>query len=260
VVETVIGVQFDPIEGLNNARMGSFWAQLQHEWPSVADAPPLTPQYELFGDQVQWAIRQLRLRVIDDHSCRLQIRNAAGDRMLQVQNGRFHYNWIGRGGGEYARYERIRTEFNTLLDTFAGFVEKQLSAELRVNQWEVTYVNHLSKGTVWHSPADWQALFPALLTAPPHAANGIVLESLSAEWHYEIEPKVGRLHVELSHGKAQPVAEEPELLVLKLTARGPIKKEGAATFDAGIDLGHAMIVKSFSSLTSQAARDYWEQE
>src|SRR5262245_55135596 len=99
VVETVLGVQFARLPGFTNAHLGAFWKSLDAtEWPTVSDAPPLQPQFERFSEAAKWA-RGLQLQLTPIPAGRVQIKNRAGDRMIQVQNGRLHFNWLGDAGG-----------------------------------------------------------------------------------------------------------------------------------------------------------------
>ncbi len=165
VVETILGVQFDRLPGFRNAHLGAFWQLLgANEWPVVADASPLHAQFERFAEETRWA-SGAQLHLTQDPSCRLQIKSEQGDRMIQVQNNRLHFNWLGAGGGTYPRYERVREEFSRVLGRFMAFVEEANVGELRPNQWEVTYLNHIPKGTTWTSPADW-CFFRPLAAVP----------------------------------------------------------------------------------------------
>src|SRR5436309_10921680 len=83
VVETVLGVQFDRLPGFTNAHLGAFWSKLDtNEWPEVADAPPLQPQFERFTEAAKWS-RGLQFQLTPIPPGRVQIRNANGDRMIQ---------------------------------------------------------------------------------------------------------------------------------------------------------------------------------
>lgn len=109
VVETVLGVQFDRVPALSNSHWGIFWKTLdQHEWPNVEDAAPLPNQIERFTDAARWGAG-LQIQLTDDPTSRYRIRNRLGDRMIQLQNTRLHLNWLGELGGEYPRYETMRT-------------------------------------------------------------------------------------------------------------------------------------------------------
>jgi hypothetical protein len=95
---------------------------------------------------------------------------------------------------------------------------------------------------------------------PSALAESTRLEGVGGEWHYEIEPRRGRLHVNVQHGRK--AGSGAELLILTLTARGPIsseKGEGVADLASGLDLGRAIIVKSFAALCSDKALQYWER-
>ena len=197
-------------------------------------------------------------------STRLQIRSAEGDRMIQVQNGRLHYNWLRQEGRKYPEYRELRPAFDRALEAFRQFLLEERPGDVqpeqwvfRPNQWEVSYVNHIPRGPVWNRLADCAELFrvrPLLETTP----GGTMLESFGGEWHYEIPPKRGRLHVHLQHGRL-PSPESTELLILNLTARGPIgdNKEGGLDLDEGLNLGHNVVVRAFYDLTSDSAHDYW---
>lgn len=259
VVETVLGVQFERLRGLTNAHLGAFWERRKKTWPHANDAPPLDEQFETFGKQAGWN-RAIKLKLTQAPSSRLQIRNAAGDRMVQLQNCRLDYNWIGQPGEEYPRYRTVRPEFDQVLIKFRELVAEHELGVLVPNQWEVTYVNHMPRGTVWRDPQDWPAIFrslPGLAVVP----EGTDLEGFGAHWHFEIRPQRGRLHVELQHAYVE-APERREVLAMKLTARGPTRKEGdvVAAIDEGLNLGHEVIVTSFEELTSRQAHGYWNRE
>jgi uncharacterized protein (TIGR04255 family) len=253
VVETVLGVQFRPLQKLSNAHLGAFWKHLGAEWPTIVDAPPLEPTSEIFGDAEVWFPPRVGLHLMSVPAVRLQIRNAADDAMIQVQNGRFHYNWLGRGRIEYTRYRMIRPQFDAKLLAFRRFLSDEGVGELLPEQWEITYVNQLPKGTVWNSPADWAGLFPGLPGIWRHP-SAVRLESLGGEWHFEIEPQRGRLHIAIAHARA-PAPDRSELLRLILTARGPASDD--RSLSEGLELGRKGIVMTFKEATSVQAHAYW---
>ena len=259
VVETVLGVQFDRLPELTNAHLGAFWEQRRIDWPQASDALPLNEQFEAFGKQSGWN-RAIQLKMTQAPSARLQMRNVAGDRMIQVQNCRLDYNWIGLPGQQYPRYSTVRPEFDRVLGEFEKLIADGSLGQLAPNQWEVTYVNRMLKGTVWDDPKDWASVLGSLL-GPAVAPEGLRLEGFGGHWHLEIKPGRGRLHVELQHAYVGGPDKE-EALEMKLTARGPIdkEKEAKAEIDAGLNLGHDVIVTSFEKMTSQEAHDYWNRE
>jgi len=254
VVETVLGVQFEPIANFGNAQLGAFWKTLdQQEWGSVTDAPALEPQFEQFGEVSDW-LPQLRIRVSQDLRSRLQIKNKTGDRMIQIQNSRVHFNWLGTGTA-YPRYRKVREGFGTVLDQFRDFIARQQLGEFKPNQWEVTYINKIPKGTVWETPSDWH--FFRWLGAVPTVPGLIDGESFSGEWHFIIPDARGRLHAHWQHGRAaaSTEADVQEAIWLTFTTRGPLEGE-QPPFD-GLDLGHTTIVNAFRNSMTNEANSYW---
>lgn len=253
LVEVVLGVQFQPLEQMSMDHLAHFWKAHGEEGSHFDLAPALEQQFELFGSQQPWGLAGPRLRLTLQPQMRVQLRNAAGTRMIQAQNGRFHYNWLRGPGEEYPRFRMIRPEFERQFATFLAFIRAQSLGQLLLNQWEVTYVNHIPKGALWQTAEEWPRLLPGLI--PGGNIPTLSLESASAQWHYVIKTEVGRLHIEIGHGRG-PRTGATELLVLKLTARGPLAS--ADDMLHGLDLGRRAAGQAFFSLTSDEAHREWE--
>ena len=258
VVETILGVQFDPVPKLTNAHLGAFWKTLDSNvWSrDIQDVPPLEPAFEKFVEQGQWGGFGLNLRLTQDPSSRLQIKNSNADRMIQVQNERIHFNWLGLDGGTYVRYPALRDGFRDTLHQFQRFLEDEGLGVIRPNQWEVTYVNHIPKGTVWNRVDDWH--FCGLIGNIPTYPDLIEAENFRGDWHFVIPNQRGRLHIEWKHAR-RSVSDRQEIVVLNLTARGPLKPEGAGVDEIliGIDLGRKTIVQTFVRIMSDEANAFW---
>jgi len=251
VVETVHGMQFHEIKNLGSGRLGAFWNTLGDDWPQVDDAPALSPQFEQF-ENVLWGPTALELAFSKSPRCRLMIRNAAKDRLIQVQNGQFHWNWLRQQNAVYPRYRTVKQEFENVLGRFKEFLEGQRLGPLKPNQWEITYLNHLPQGTVWESPNDWPFLFPTLPTVQRKLSNAAA-ESFEGQWHFQMPGQRGRLHVQIRHERKAD--DQGERLVLTLTTRGPANS--LDDVEAGLDLGHQTIVTAFKELTSDQAHRIW---
>jgi hypothetical protein len=252
VIETVLGIQFDRFAELKNAHLGAFWKTLDlDEWAEVADAPLLESQFERFSETEQWG-GGVRYKLTQDPAARLQIKNATGDRMIQIQNSRLHFNWIKQNGRPYPSYEVVRPEFEKLLTAFEHFLRREKLGVIRPNQWEVSYINDIPQGTVWQTPSEWGFFLP--LSGLPRIEHVIEGESFGGEWHFTIPGQRGRLHVLWEHAAS---AAGESLVRLTLTARGPIPVETSSIL-RGLDLGRATIVRSFHALMSDAANKYWK--
>lgn len=262
VVETVLGFQFEALSEFRNTHMALFWNILKSDkvlgldWLVPLDTPPLEPAVETFPDG-SWAGLGLQLKLTQNPASRIQIRSADDTRMVQLQNGRFHYNWLGHGGSVYPHYSQIRPEFDEVYRRLELFLADEQLGELKPSQWEVTYVNHLPKGSVWNQPQDWTGVFQGF----PHSQEfpeTLTLESMGAEWHFEIKPQLGRLHIRLNHGRTKNNGSS-ELLRLTLTARGPIAvaPDGPSDLGQGLELARKIIVSTFRAIASKNALGFW---
>lgn len=258
VVETVVGVQFASLPGFTSGHFGWFWKNyLGPEWEKATDAPIVPEQVERFGEQRSWMPSGTQMVALSSHHPdRVQITTAAEDRLIQVQATRFIYNWRKKQGS-YPKYATIRPEFDRYYGDFCRFTVDAGLGSPKGNQWEVSYVNQMCKGTVWHTPAEWHKILPSNLGAT-RSLGDAHFESVGGEWHYEIAPQKGRLHVALSHGRVGSPAGE-ETLTMQLTARGPIRDEAGWDLDAGLNLGHKTIVRAFVEMTSTEAQKFWER-
>ena len=128
VVEAILGVQFPPPAKLTNGHLGWFWKKfLEPEWTDAVDAAALPTQLELFG-ALAWATPQMLLSVVPGSpAARLQVTNKGGDRMIQIQSSRFHYNWQKKDGA----YPSYRGAQKSLIDISTFSVDLYL-----MRNWE----------------------------------------------------------------------------------------------------------------------------
>lgn len=254
VIETVISVQFRPIAGFTSGHFGWFWKQsLAPSWVKTVEAPCLPDQFERFGEQ-QILTPQAMFRFLDPNQPnRLQIVTSEDDRVVQLQNSRFIYNWRKRGA-VYPRFKELCPEFLNKFGAFQGFLERAGLEPPSLNQWEITYINHINKGDLWQTTSDWSEILPGVFPIP-RGADEVRFESVAVQWHFEITPERGRLHVSAEHGRSH---EGGEVLVLQLTARGPVEPDDPSrSLDAGLNLGHCSLVRTFARIASQKALDHW---
>jgi len=174
--------------------------------------------------------------------------------MIQLQNGRFHYNWM-RVNEVYPHYSAVYAEFDSQWAKFRDFIAAQKVGDVEVDQWEVTYVNHIPKGTVWSTPRDWSKLFRGLSLV--EATEPGPVETLAIQTAFQLPGKTGRLHWKLQSAlltDAKPGVTR-EVLRLELTARGPVSEK--IDLKAGLDLGHDAIIDTFVATTSDEAKKVW---
>lgn len=258
VVEVVLGAQFSPLTKLTTGHLGWYWRDvLGSDWATPSDGPAIDDQFELF-DLPHWhrpGRLEFRLTPASGPG-RLIIDHRDADRRLQAQSTRFHLNWRRRGN-PYPTYDRLVDEFQGHFDRFQSFIRGQNLGELLINQWELTYIDAFPSESGWQSPGDWAAVLPGLF-GNPACADGLNLENRAANWTYEIEPRRGRLHVSANTGRVAD--EDRPSLLLQMTARGPVGREGVGSLREGLDLGHGAALRTFLQVISPILRDRWEPQ
>lgn len=257
VVETIIGVHFSPVRKIRNAHLGLFWRELGSEnWPSIDEASLVEPDIERFDEGLPLNLRNISFQVATKGiPNRLRIWNRDQDRMIQIQNDVLRYNWLGhKEEKKYPEFDNVKPEFDKSLSKLNCFIDKNKLGEIQPIQWEIVYINHLEKDTVWRAPQDLGSVFPGLLgSLPPISTTDTPLESMSGQWCYVIGEQKGRLRIGLRHARK---AKNQEVIVFSLTARGPASNE--QEIHEGIELGHETIVRAFKELTSPEAHQYWQ--
>jgi uncharacterized protein (TIGR04255 family) len=257
LIETAMGVQFAPIANFTAGHYGWFWKRyLDEYWTKVQDAVRSVNQFEKFGEQGSWQQFPPQQLVIQGtpQPDRILIFDERNDRIIQLQNDRFFYNWR-KGEADYPSFAKTYPEFRLRLRSFEDFLrECGLDAPI-YSQWEFTYFNAIPKGELWDSPANWADIFPGLFGRLDHGEIGLVCESSSGMLKFEIPPKKGRVYVA---GQLARMETGQEILQLNLTARGPvITGDEGWSLEAGITSGHTALVRTFHRIASASARSHW---
>lgn len=257
VIEVVLGAQFEPV-GTTAGHLGWFWQKhLGKEWTTAKDAERLPEQVERFGENRSLRLPRFGIKLQTQPAVgRLQIGNEGRDRLIQIQETKFVYNWI-KANGDYPRYHALREDFDNYFDQLRAFIEDTHLGKFVLNQWEVTYVNHIPSGELWNEPSQWSNVLPRLLR-PINPYGGTLFENMNADWRSEIPQHRGRLHIQLRHQPSKVKEDIAGVMVLHFTARGPV--DDKQSLAEGLDLGHDTIVRTFDEITSPEAHTLWEKE
>lgn len=255
VVEIAIAVQFRPLKGLRNVHLAEFWSTIAADYPETRDQEPLAQRQESFDAP---SPRGPVLQIPPAHlGGRIQAVSADQHAMVQLQNGWFIYNWrrLAAKANDYPRWSTNSAEFTRRCREFSLFLEDRGFGRPNLVQWEVTYVNHLMKGSDWASPKDWPDLLPGLVGARTPTTGSV--EAVSTDVRLVLPDRRGRIYIELRHALLT-ADNSTELLTLVLTARGTVSAEHSA--ESGLELGHDAIVTLFAEVTGATAHDRWGKQ
>lgn len=256
IAEVVLGTQFERVPGLSSAFQGLFWSQVRDDYPTAQDAMPLPLVLESSESDgvppLQNILGALNLGGAPAVP-RVFLLNQAGQRLIQLQQDRFHHNWRKTGSdGVYPHYEEIRDAFVQTWSKFASFCETEGLARPRVRQYELTYVNHAVDGETWSANAGLKDIFPWFAPTNPYTGDG----EGGFGFRWTVPECRGRLH--MSARMARRNADNRKLVVFEFTLRGAPENPGSdVDLTMWLDAARKVIVRSFLHLTSEKARLKW---
>jgi uncharacterized protein (TIGR04255 family) len=140
---------------------------------------------------------------------------------------------------------------------FQDFLRENQIASPEVLQCEVTYVNHIEKGSGWSSLAE---LSEVVAIVAPNRTTGFLPppEVFLLDTRYVIPEEVGRLRVLI-----QPAirnTDRKEVLQLTLTARGAPQDSSMEAVLTWLDLGRKWVVNGFVDLTTDKMQQLWKRK
>ena len=254
VNEVVCGVQFSALPGFRSVHFGRFAELLKADYPRTEDRDSLPELYEGdLGPQVKDELVALpmpplrRVFYIDD----------TGNYLLQVQPSRFVANWRKQqDSDEYPRFSSAFGRFRKGWEDFVAFARTEEIGLPQVNQYELTYINHILEASIPFPEGiedylrffSWRDLGSLTLRTP---------RSATFRLQFPLPNKHGALHVTVSHGKR--MTDQKGVLVVDLTARGPGRPDWSDMVE-WFSVAHKTIVNGFTDLTTPSAHQVWLRE
>lgn len=260
VIETVLGVQFEPLTRLNIAHIGLYWNTIRQSYRLVEQRNALEPQIETFDSRATEA--KLRWKISGQpelpRAWFISDASPSGQQLIQLQQDRFVQNWRRKSSldQEYPRYRANSEQFRSAFESFLEFCRREQLGDVVPTQCEVTYVNH-----IWPLEGETIATlvhrcFNGLTCAPGDEFLPSVPESVHFGFSYELPDKRGRLRVSIN--PALSVPESRQFLDFRLTARGAPESPTMDEAMRWMDLGHHWVVCAFKSLTTPVMHKEWK--
>lgn len=258
VIETVLGVEFSPLEKWEIPHFGLFWSRVQARFPRFEVNPPLGSNVE----SAQLEFKQPtppRVELMSKPQVRCWFLNESNTELIQVQHDRFVHNWRKVAGSEiYPHYDTyIRSAFERNWKQFCEFLDTEQIGAPDVRQCEITYVNHIDRGKGWDSFAELSEVFPCW----SGSTSGHFLpppETVLFNVSYVMPENRGRLRVALVH--AFRATDAKETLQLTLTARGKPCSAETSEILQWLDLGREWVVQGFTDFTSKKMHQRWRRK
>lgn len=258
VSETVLAIQFDPIENLGAIHCADYRARIAARYPHFEEKAPLPRTSESFDQENSPPQPNVVFQSGMPPLRRCWFLDSEGNGIVQLDAEHFAHNWRNNtGNAVYPRYEYVRDEFQKLWIGFLEFLNEADLGRPKANHWEVTYVNHIDVGEGWQSLSE---LHNALTVWPrlPSAGALSAPEGVQATLVYSIPKEKRRLRVSMQSAIRR--SDMQECILLKLIARGRVGSPEADEVLKHLDIGRKWIVQTFADLTSEEAHERWGRE
>lgn len=212
----------------------------------------LAPSFQTFGAKVVSG-PEIQLRTGASHD-RFWFVSEDGNLLVQFQQDRFLANWrrTKQGADRYPRFEKMLESYEENLKKLSSFFESTFATPIKINQCEISYLNHIQfPPEASKAPQDWINF----LQLPTDSKIDFKCDYRKEISNTKGEP-IGRLVV--SVGSATN-AEGDEILAYNLSVKGPPaipSIESALEFLIG---GRHLIVTTFTETTSKKAHKAWKR-
>ncbi len=253
VNETVLSIQFAPIQDFGIPHFGPYWDKIRSEFSKFQVQPALPPATERFEGFPQGL--GIGIQFFSQPDVRCWFLDETGGRLIQVQRDRFIHNWRQITGKEkYPRYPVVKKTLETEWKRFCAFLKSGNLELPQVNQCEITYVNHIEPGKGWKDYGELNKVIAPW--SGSHSGNFLPSpERVNMEAHFRFPNDLGRLHI-----SAAPVLrgrDNQEVLQITMVARGAPKSSKDEDIFAWMDLGREWIVRGFADFTAKPMHSIW---
>jgi len=244
--EVVCGVLFEPVEALVTAHIGLLWERFQPDYPFSDDVAPLPTTIEVFNTQ---DIENTELTFTNIPLLpRVLFISSDETKIIQVQRDRLIHNWRKTSlESEYPRYSSLIETFQGHLKTFDNFIREAELGEIKIRQYELSYVNQISQGHAWETLEDLGKIFPDFRWRTELDRSLSKPQNIDWDMTFDLPEEVGRLHISI---KSAVINNDPIILFV-LTVRGVGKYKSLDLLESWFDLAHEWIVKAFADLTDE---------
>ncbi len=257
VIEVVCGTQFEPLEGFQATAFGLLWQRFRSEYPICKQQSPLAQVIERVGDPVEEE-PHVELSSVPPLP-RMFFIHQAPCWLLQVQGDRFLHNWRKQEETDvYPHFPEVFKRFWSAWQRFLDFCRDEKIGAPRVNQLEVTYINHIIQGEGWEGLGTIGEVFPDVTW---QAQRSFLPTPESVTWKacFALPDAAGRLHASVRHAVRR--RDMQSVLLCELTARGvPSSLDDDAIRD-WFHLGREWIVRGFADLADETLQDeIWKRK
>lgn len=249
VIEVACGLIFHKIEKFKIPHLGQFWNEIKDDFPHCDHATPLV---EINNENVD-SVTGLPLP-------RVWFISEGRDQLIQIQNGRFHFNWRKINESEtYLSFENINNLFKGLSDKFSRFLDNQKLHPFDIYQCELVYINHVPIKEDWKTLNDLNKVFPGIFLNLYRDTPLSKLANLSASCTIPLPDNMGHLSVKFQ--KALRKTNSIPIILIEISARGIGEDKTDLGLKNWFNRAHESIVGTFSEITTlEIQKELWGRQ
>ena len=235
LLEVVLAVELEETN-FSSVHFGLYWQAIRERFPSQVDRAPI------MDNDIDLSMPPLR---------RALFISSDNQKIVQLQDNFFGYNWRNNNQDEYPHFEKI----------LAGFLEEwnflqewwsNLGGEpLKNSRYELTYLNLINKeNSEWNNTADNKKIF----TFIGGKWDGIlgVPELQDVNLVFSLPDREGVLTVTVDQRTTE--TDNSDFVLFRLTAQS---LDASKDLPNWFKLAHEHIVRGFLELTKKEAQQRW---
>jgi uncharacterized protein (TIGR04255 family) len=255
VIETVFGIQFQPLGRWQIPTFGLFWTTIKDRYPRTTVAPSLETQIEDIS-QPPRPMGGVAFNILPGPPPpRCWFFNESESQLIQVQQNRFIFNWKrGLVDASYPHYENIRPILQREWEHYCGFVAFNELGKIEVKQCEVSYINHIEKGEGWKDFSELDSILRVWSGGALYRKT-LKPEDINIGIKYQLPRIMGRLYI-----LAEPAirtTDFKEVLQVTLTARGAPESSDPRNVFQWFDLAQGLVREAFVEITTEKMHEIW---
>lgn len=254
VIEVYCRIMFEKLVKLKAPHLGLFWPIIKSDFPDSDVKPNLPLNIETYGNEF-YAGQELQHFEIPQLP-RTWFVSKDKSEVLQIQQDQLMNNWQKiQTTDAYPRYKNIIEKFEEHWSKFSEFLGTNSLGSLKPQQYELTYINHISSLNGWSPETPIESIFPDLNLSREKEFLP-QCETISVINTYLLPNDEGRLYSTIRTIK-HPNHKEP-IIQFQLMVRGIGNNKSFETMRSWFDQAHIWIVKGFADLTNkETQKEKW---
>jgi uncharacterized protein (TIGR04255 family) len=248
IIELICGIQFtlDPLAGkFDFTVFNDFYAAIKESFPTIEENPPVPLVFDKVHAHLAELVKQ------NPFSPRYFFVNEADNKLIQLQAGKFLFNWRKNPNSpaDYPEFENVYQECQHNWNIFERILQAhQISYE--INQLELIYIDHIYPDDLGDAYRDASSLFRFL-------GNGELLKDSDG-----INVTVGipqphlRGHLSCQLSSALRNDDQKKLFLLHTTVRG-LFPETHRDLDEWFTNAHQAAIHYFFDSITESAQKAW---